>query len=730
MRKGQNQSSFSEIRGLLESARQSAQAGKLQDMLGYCACITKKTNDIDTLLDVGALLSSFGFLSQARECFKQTQSDAKKDFRAAVNLANIERESVNHAASRRIYETLVEAFPNHPVIRRNALVSLEYDPRVNDAERFNQAREWGRWIVRTLDASQKRPRSRPLFGRALRVGYVSSDFCQHTVGLFVKDVLEQQSKSGTQVFAYSGGKVSDWVTSVIKRCCTYKDVSKLSDHSLADLISKDEIDVLVDLSGHTAGSRLAAFAYRPAPVQVSWLGYFATTGLSCIDAVLLDEWHAPAKTEDYFVESIIRMPQGRLCYQPVPFAPPISTLPYEKKGFITFGCFNNTSKLNSAVFDVWAHILQEVPDSKLVLKWRTFNDVNLRKSISEEFVTRGVNPKRIEMRGPSFHADMLNEYNDIDIGLDPFPFSGGMTSCEALWMGVPVVTWPQRRVVSRQTYAFLAAIGLTELAAKDADNYVKIATELASQVEYLKRIRSELRNTISKSPLADLVGFTNHLEKTLKDICKNVEQQQKEKETTKKVLHVGAGHPQNGARIPKFYKEEKWKEIRLDIDPNNSPDILGTMLDMEMVEDRSMDSIYSAHNIEHVYAHEVSKVLKEFFRVLTPDGFLVLACPDLQAVCRLVAEDKLNEVAYRSPAGPISPLDIIYGHRDALAKGHRYMAHKTGFTLKTLTLALQDAGFQSIAGKRMQKAYELCVVATKGSVTEQEIRELAAWALP
>ncbi len=180
--------------------------------------------------------------------------------------------------------------------------------------------------------------------------------------------------------------------------------------------------MLVDLSGHTAGSRLTVFAHRPAPVQVSWLGYFATTGLSCMDAVLLDEWHAPEGTETQFVEPIIQLPGGRFCYTPVPWAPEVAPLPSLTRGHITFGCFNNTAKLNAGVFGVWAQILAAVPDSRLVLKWRSFADDGLCQSVRKVFAARGIDPERIELRAASFHAEVLKEYAAIDIALDPFPF--------------------------------------------------------------------------------------------------------------------------------------------------------------------------------------------------------------------------------------------------------------------------------------------------------------------
>ncbi|MEN6490070.1 MAG: methyltransferase domain-containing protein [Smithella sp.] len=718
----------------LSNAQTHAQSGRFPEMLAVCRQIIEAHGDnVDALLDVGALLLNFGFLCRARECFERVRDLTPNDLRPVVNLANLAREAGDHAESSRLYAALLERLPNHPVIRRNALISMEYDPAVSDVERLTQARVWGEWItIQQTGGPRSRPSLRPLDGRPLRIGYLSADFCQHTVGLFVKGVLKVHDPARVLGFAYSAGQVRDWVTEAIRAGCQFRDVAALEDVALAALIRQDEIDVLVDLSGHTAGSRLAVFAHRPAPVQVSWLGYFATTGLSSMDAVLLDEWHAPAGTEAQFVEPIIQLPTGRFCYQPEPWAPAeVAPLPCLQTGRITFGCFNNSAKLNDGVFNVWAKILTAVPDSRLVLKWRTFVDEGLCQSVQEAFAIRGIAPERIELRGASFHADVLKEYADLDIALDPFPFTGGLTSCEALWMGVPVVTWPQTRVVSRQTFALLSAIGLTEPVAQDADDYLRIAVELAKDKKRLADLRSGMRARMRASSLMDVPGFTRQLEQCLIDLYRDTCTREKDRPmTTKAILHVGPGHRKNGATLPAAFQTPEWREVRLDIDPANDPDIIGSMIDMMAVADASVDAIYSAHNIEHVHVHEVPVVLEEFLRVLKPDGFAVITCPDLQTVCALVAEDKLTDTAYQSPAGPITPLDILYGHGSALAAGHHYMAHKGGFTLKSLVAALQATGFQTIAGKRRVKGLDLWVVAGKSQMTEAALRELAALVLP
>jgi tetratricopeptide (TPR) repeat protein len=717
----------------LAAARKYAAAGCLAEFRASCTEAAEAlSDDLACLLAIGGELSAQGFLGDARLCYMRCLAINPNDQRAVVNLTNLTRESGAHDEARCMYGDLLAAMPDHPVIRRNALTSLEYDPAVSDAERLVQAKAWGEWAIRQAGGPMARPPMPAIASRPLRIGYVSADFCQHTVGLFVRDVIKSHDPRRVAAFAYSAGSVRDWVSGEISKACQWRDVARLDDAALAAAIRKDRIDVLIDLSGHTAGSRLTAFARRPAPVMVSWLGYFATTGLEYQDAVLLDDWHAPPGSEAQFVEPIVRLPI-RFCYRPVPWMPTVAPAPSFAKGFITFGSFNNTAKYNAGVFDVWARILTEVPESRLVLKWRTFNDEALRQSVVAAFVARGIAAGRIETRGPSFHADVLKEYGGIDIALDPFPFTGGLTSCEALYSGVPVVTWPQGRVVSRQTHAILAAIGLPELSACDADDYVRIAVGLAHDRMRLSRLRETLRERMNASPLCDVSAFTRNLEDRLIALYDEIAAKESDKAlhmTPKTLLNVGAGHPNSGARIPPAFQGGEWKEVRLDIDPANEPDILGTMLDMSAVADGSVDAIYSSHNIEHLYPGEIPQAMKEFLRVLKPDGYAVITCPDLQAAARMIAEDRLMEVAYNSPAGPVTPFDIVYSHRQFTGRDKPYMAHHCGFTLKVLVGTLKANGFAGVAGKRRPAAFDLWVVATKGAMEDAELKTLAERVLP
>jgi predicted O-linked N-acetylglucosamine transferase (SPINDLY family) len=717
----------------LAAATTHAQAGRFKEFLAKCQQIfDTHQSSPEAVLNVGVLLLDFGYLALAKQCFERLATIAPADFRAQMNLANVARERGDHVECRRLYERLQKSHPNNQAVRRNALLSLEYGPTVSDRERYSRALSWGSWALSEAGGPRPRPNVFPLVGRPLRIGYVSADFCQHTVGLFVKDILAAHSPERVLAYAYSAGKVDDWVTETIRKTCQYRDVASLNDRALAARIREDQIDVLVDLSGHTAGSRLTVFAHRPAPVLVSWLGYFATTGLPTVDAVLLDEWSAPEGTESVFTETIVRLPGGRFCYTPAPWAPEVAPLPCLTRGHITFGCFNNTAKLNPEVYALWAKILLAVPDSSLVLKWRTFQDEALCQAVRDTFHKLGITPARLELRGASFHVDLLKEYADIDITLDPFPFTGGLTSCEALWMGAPVVTWPQSRVASRQTYGYLSAIDLPELAARDAEEYVRIAVDLADDRGRLDAMRQTLRAKMQASSLMDVTGFTRQLEQTLIDLYRDISSQEADRHmpTRKTLLNVGAGHPKSGASIPAGFSTPGWREVRLDIDPANEPDILGAMLDMSAVADESVDAIYSAHSIEHLYPNEIPAALREFLRVLRPEGFLVVNCPDLQAAAQMVAEDKLMEVAYTSPAGPVTPFDMIYSHRKFTGRDKPFMAHHCGFTLTALLGTLQANGFASVAGLRRLTCFDIWALASKEPLTDEALRALAGKFLP
>ena len=346
--------------------------------------------------------------------------------------------------------------------------------------------------------------------RRLKIGYVSGDFRQHPVGWLLANVLPAHDKNQVEVFCYHNESTTDDVTERLKSSADHwRDIVGLDDDQFAEQVRSDGIDVLVDLSGHTAHNRLVAFAKRLAPVQASWVGYPSTTGLAAMDYLVMDAATVPPGAEAWCSEAVVRLPHGRFCYAAPLDAPPIAERP---EGPVVFGSFNHLAKVGPEVVRLWARVLDAVPGSRLVLKWKSLNEPSVRARLVSAFAAQGVGADRLELRGPSSHADTLAEYGDVDIALDPLPYSGGITSAEALWMGVPVVTWPQDRIASRQTLAFLAELGLTDLAAASEDDYVRIAADLAADPARRAELRRTLRPRMAASPLTDGARFTPGLE--------------------------------------------------------------------------------------------------------------------------------------------------------------------------------------------------------------------------
>lgn len=494
-------------------AQQLAQQGKLGDMRAVLSLgIQHAADSLSGTRQASKLLLQHGFLTEAGQHSRQILSLKPGDIGARLQLAQIAHDAGEHRLARQQYQALESDFPDNAVVQRNSLTTLEYDPDSSDATRLAKARAWG--IKQAALARQYPPfdHQHPP-GNPIRVGYVSADFCAHTVGWLVKEIITRHDPEKFLVYTYSAGQQNDHITQQIAATTRLRDVAKDNDFSLAQRIHADQIDILVDLSGHTAGSRLSVFALRPAPIQISWLGYFATTGLPAIDAVLLDDWHAPPGTENCFTEKIIQLP-NRLCFSPPDFAPDVSPPPCIRNCYVTFGSFNNTAKLNEAVIAAWSQILHAVPGSRLILKWRTFNDSPLCTKVLAQFGNLGIAKERIELRPASPHKQMLAQYADIDIALDPFPFCGGMTTFEALWMGAPVVTLPGTRVVSRQSHAILSGIGHPEWCAQNASDYVSIACQLAQNPEQLAALRANLRPTLANSRVTDPQDAVAHLERT------------------------------------------------------------------------------------------------------------------------------------------------------------------------------------------------------------------------
>ena len=383
-------------------------------------------------------------------------------------------------------------------IRKNSVLNMYFDPHYDQTKILSISKE----IAAAIEIAINTASLRIELGadRKIRIGYVSGDYLYHPVGYFLSRVLPNHNRLSTEIFCYSNNFHQDEMTAALRSSSDHwRSIVGLTAEQAGRVIENDHIDVLVDLSGHTALNRLDVFALRPAPIQVSWLGFYGTTGMSRMDYILMDEVAIPRGDEHWFTEQVVRLPRGRFCYGPPDYAPEVASLPRDRNGYVTFGSFNRLAKINPNVIALWAEVLRAVPNSRLLLKCKTLGDESVRTNLLDVFASEGIPAHRIELRGKSPHRQMLEEYGEIDIALDPFPHCGGLTSCEALWMGVPVITLPGEHPVSRQTMGFLFQLELGFLVASSPRDYVSRAVALSSDVEKLGALRREIRIKMATS---------------------------------------------------------------------------------------------------------------------------------------------------------------------------------------------------------------------------------------
>ncbi|EWY39381.1 hypothetical protein N825_06700 [Skermanella stibiiresistens SB22] len=398
----------------------------------------------------------------------------------------------------------------------NRLYALHLSPTVDDLELTAELRSWGRRLVASVAMPPAwKPERKADPDRCLRIGYVSADFGRHPVGWFLSPVLPNHDRAAVEIHCYSGRVVEDDVTDHLRRHAdAWIETAAMDDADLADRIRADGIDLLVDLSGHTAHNRLGVFARRPAPVQATWGGLIGTTGLPAMDWLIGDPRQCPDGSETLYAERIARLPNGYVCYGPPADAPDVSPLPALGRGAVTFGCFNRLAKIGEGTIALWAQVLDAVPGSRLLLNTRELTCGETRADVMDRFARAGIGAERLETWPGGGHDAMLAGYAAVDVALDPFPYSGGLTTLEALWMGVPVVTLPGRRFCARHSLSHVTVLGHPEWAAADAGDYVRIAAGLACDWMALATLRAGLRRQMASSPLCDGWHFTQGLEAT------------------------------------------------------------------------------------------------------------------------------------------------------------------------------------------------------------------------
>jgi predicted O-linked N-acetylglucosamine transferase (SPINDLY family) len=435
------------------------------------------------------------------------------------NLGNVEKYLGNLKESIACYDRSVACDPENATLRSNALISLYYDTSTPHDELFARHTAWAqRHAARFYPHGRTWPNAKDP-ERVLRIGYVSGSLDGRVLGHFLRNVLRHHDRAQVVTYAYSCTRHADDITTELAKSFDHwRDIRTLDDDAAAARVEQDAIDILVDLDGHTPDARLLVFARKPAPVAITWLGYWNTTGMTTVDHILTDSHTTPAGSPQRFTEQPLRLPESRFCYAPVAYAPEVAPLPSASRGTFTFGSFNRYDKLGPSLLDGWAAILEQVPASRLVIKNSAIAVPHARAELARQFVARGIAPERIELRARSPHAAMLAEYGDIDLGLDTFPYNGGLTTCEALWMGVPMVAIEEERMISRQTAAMLRLVGGDDFIARTRDEYVALAKHWAQQPGRLAAIRASLRERMRVSALCDGPRFTRNLEHALRAV--------------------------------------------------------------------------------------------------------------------------------------------------------------------------------------------------------------------
>jgi predicted O-linked N-acetylglucosamine transferase (SPINDLY family) len=419
------------------------------------------------------------------------------------------------------FDKVLELNPKRADVGSLSLLALHYRQGNEAPMLLEKHRSWARQHARGLErATAHRSLARPM-GRRLRLGYVSPDFMRCPVASFIEPVLAAHDRREFELVCYSSGGQEDEVTGRLRGLCdVWRDISLIQDQNAADRIRADGIDILVDLAGHTAGGRLLLFARKPAPIQVTWLGYPNTTGLDTMDYRLTDAIADPeGETDRFHTEELVRLPAGFLCYAPPPESSEVAVLPQLKTGHVTFGCFDNLARVTPDMVALWAEILRAQPSARLMLKAYGLSADSACRDLRERFQGHGIAPERFDLCAPEFPAVRhLAKYREIDIGLDTFPYNGTTTTCEALWMGVPVVTLAGSTHASRTGASILSSTGLSEFVAPTPAQYVEIALQLAADPEKRRTLRAGLRARMRASPLLDAPRFARGLEAAYREM--------------------------------------------------------------------------------------------------------------------------------------------------------------------------------------------------------------------
>jgi predicted O-linked N-acetylglucosamine transferase (SPINDLY family) len=411
--------------------------------------------------------------------------------------------------------------PKNAATFSNLLLAMIYDPKINQSELTQKAIEFGEIH------GDPYLRARPLYNtkdpdRRLKIGYISPDFREHAVNYFFENLLTYHDRQHFEIFGYSNNQRDDHVTEQLKKKFDHwRDIRFDNDDQIADLIEQDSIDILIDLTGHTARNRLGVFARKPAPVQVTWLGYPSTTGLKAIDYRISDHYAEPnGMTEHYNVETLWRLPNMFCCYEVKRKDIPISTHPpFEKNGYITFGCFNNFARVTEPTLKAWGQILSLLPDARLLLEILGIDKPDIKEKIIARLNAHGIPTDRLILEERK-KTNQFVLYNRIDIALDPFPCCGGTNSMDAVYMGVPLITLAGNHFLSRLGVTILSNINMPEFITHSVDDYIKTSIALAKNHERLKSLRHMMHQRVKDSAVYNAPQFAQDMEAAYRGMWK------------------------------------------------------------------------------------------------------------------------------------------------------------------------------------------------------------------
>lgn len=460
------------------------------------------------------LARSAGQITRAIDLARQALALRPDYAKARNNLAMALKDRGDVAEAIRVLREALSQGAGESSLRHNLLFCLNYDPEISAQALAEEYKREGLLITGdriALNASDALEAPDP--DRRLRIGYVSPDFRAHACAFFIEPLLLNHDPAQVEVVCYAENPGRDAVTDRLRAAVDSWRVTKgVEDRAVAEQVMADRVDILVDLAGHTVGNRLGVFAWKPAPLQGTWLGHGGTSGLPAMDFALADARLAPPGADAFYTEAVERLPEAAFCYRPPADAPEVAASPAGPDGPITFGCFSRATRLNDRVIQAWVALLNRVPDSRLVLNTKAMGDPGVASLFRRRFAARGVPPERLILTFTTPQPETWKAYNLIDIALDPFPHNAGTTTFEASWMGVPVVSLRERPPLGRFGDSILGALGLEDLVADSVEGYVEIAAALATDRARLAALRAGLRARMRASALCDEAAFAGAVE--------------------------------------------------------------------------------------------------------------------------------------------------------------------------------------------------------------------------